>query len=196
MQEINSFLSPGAIRNLKISSIAHLWNCSLAYKFGADRKYLFLAWSLFFCHSFRSSLSLPHPTPGHVVSKWLVSTLANFKTKTQDEEKVVLIPLRLFAWFILDAEQMFVCDCFCLLQDVRDFLKLVLTQTPSLFSQAKIWKTENLVSWRWTFGSSINDSVVICQFDSAVPKMRFSYILTFSGTQSINIWMGWDGEKL
>lgn len=76
----------------------------------------------------------------------LVSTLANLKTKTQHEEKVVLIPLRLVAWFILDSEQMFICDCFCLLQDARDFLELVLTQTPSLFFQAKIWKTENLVS--------------------------------------------------
>lgn len=59
------------------------------------------------------SLTAP-PKKVHELANELVSTLANLKTKTQDEEKVVLILLRLVAWFILDSEQMFICDCFCL----------------------------------------------------------------------------------
>lgn len=56
--------------------------------------------------------------------------LATLKPKIQREEKVVLIPFRLVVSFILGSEQMLVYECFCLLQNVRDCLERVLTQTP------------------------------------------------------------------
>lgn len=69
--------------------------------------------------------------------------MVSVKTETQNEEKVVPIPLRLVAGLILGPEQLLVYECFCLLQNVGDFLELALTETPVDVFSGKDRKNRN-----------------------------------------------------